>query len=110
VSGSFTSSIKTKSGTLVPKNSPSTTGNLSLHSGARIELRHSVDSLSICGNVSLIGNLDIIAAPGLTPGSTDTTLNKTNNGAISYIWTISYTGGDGNDVTLTATTMVKITC
>jgi autotransporter-associated beta strand protein len=124
VSGSFTSNITATSGTLVPNNAPSTTGNLSLNSGARLELRPNLDTISIGGSITLTGNLDIMAAPGLSPGSTYTILNKTSSGVISgtfagkpqgstfaasgYNWTISYTGGDGNDVTLTIPAMSPI--
>jgi autotransporter-associated beta strand protein len=124
VSGSFTSNITVNNSTLVPNNAPLTTGNLSLHSGARVEIRPSIDSLNIGGSITLTGNLDIIAAPGLTLGSTYTILNKTSTGAIigtftgkpqgstftasGYNWTISYTGGDGNDVTLTISAMSPI--
>ncbi|MFZ4766941.1 MAG: hypothetical protein ACOYMN_18465, partial [Roseimicrobium sp.] len=75
------------------------------------------DQLTTSGSVTLGGALDIIAAPGLVPGTNFTILNKTSAGAITgtftgkaqgstwqedgYLWQISYTGGDGNDVTVT---------
>lgn len=117
LSGSFTSSITANSGSLVPNSAPSTTGNLALNSGARFEVRPGTDSLTVGGSVTLSGNLDLLASPGIANGTTFTILNKTSSGAISgtfagkaqgstfsasgYSWLISYTGGDGNDVTVT---------
>ena len=117
LSGSFTSSITANSGSLVPNSAPSTTGSLALNSGARFEVRPGTDSLTVGGTVTLSGNLDLLASPGIANGTTFTILNKTSSGAISgtfagkaqgstfiasgYSWLISYTGGDGNDVTVT---------
>ena len=74
--------------------------------------------------MTLAGNLDIIASPGLPNGTSWTILNKTSAGAVSgtfaskpqgaafvasgYTWTINYTGGDGNDVVLTAQSLTAI--
>ena len=78
------------------------------------------DQLTVGGSVTLAGNLDILAAPGLPAGTTFTIVNKTSAGTVSgtfagkpqgsaftvggYVWLVSYTGGDGNDVTLTIAT------
>lgn len=123
LSGSLTSAITATTGTLAALGTPSTTGNISIASGGRYEVRPN-DSLTVGGNVTLSGNLDIIAAPGLATGSTFTILNKTSAGAVSgtfankpqgstfvasgYKWMINYTGGDGNDIVLTAQTLTPI--
>lgn len=117
VSGTFTSNITANGGTLVPNNTPATTGNLTLNSGANLEARPGTDTLTIGNNVTLAGNLNLIADPGIPTGTTFTIVNKTSAGAVSgtfaskpqgstfttsgYTWQISYTGGDGNDVTVT---------
>ena len=116
LSGSLTSAINATTGTLAALGTPNTTGNISIASGGRYEVRPN-DTLTVGGSVTLAGNIDIIAAPGLAAGTTFTILNKTSAGAISgtfagkpqgtifgasgYAWIISYTGGDGNDVTVT---------
>lgn len=127
LSGSLTSGITANSGTLAAIGAPSTTGNVAIPSGGRFEVRLNgptvgtqYDQLSVGGSVTLAGNLDILAAPGLAAGTSFTILNKTSAGAVSgtfagkpqgtifgasgYAWLISYTGGDGNDVTVTMQT------
>ncbi len=124
LSGSFTSAITATTGTLTAYGTPSTTSHLSINSGGRFEVQldgtavgTQYDQLTVGGSVTLAGALDIIAAPGLAAGSVFTIVNKTSAGAISgtfagkangswfsasgYVWQISYTGGDGNDITLT---------
>ena len=80
----------------------------------------SADRLNASGSVTLSGPLTISASAGIAPGTAFTILSKTSAGAISgtftgkpqgsafsasgYFWLISYTGGDGNDVTLTTAT------
>jgi autotransporter-associated beta strand protein len=123
LSGSLTSSVTATTGTLAAFGTPSTTGNISIASGGRYEVRPN-DTLTVGGNLTLSGNLDIIAAPGLATGSTFTILNKTSAGAVSgtfankpqgstfvasgYKWTINYTGGNGNDIVLTVQTLSPI--
>lgn len=74
--------------------------------------------LTVSGDVTLSGDLAIVASTNLPTGSTFVILNKASAGAITGTFTgrpqgsvvsvsgndfiISYTGGDGNDVTLTA--------
>lgn len=115
ISGTFASALTATTGILAPQGTPATTGNLTINSGGRLEIRPH-DSLTVGGTVTLAGALDIIAAPGLAAGTTFVILNKTSAGAISgtfagkpdgsvftvggYHWQISYTGGDGNDATL----------
>ncbi len=119
LSGNLTSGITANGGTLAAIGTPVTTGNLAIASGGRFEVRTN-DTLTVGGSVTLAGNLDILAAPGLAAGTTFTILNKTSAGAVSGTFTskpqgsvfaasgsyfaISYTGGDGNDVTLTTQT------
>jgi autotransporter-associated beta strand protein len=116
LSGSLTSAITATAGTLAAPGTPSTSGNVSIASGGRYEVRPN-DTLTVGGSVTLAGNLDIIAASGLPNGTSWRILNKTSAGAVSgtfaskpqgaifgasgYSWLISYTGGDGNDVTVT---------
>jgi autotransporter-associated beta strand protein len=82
------------------------------------------DRLTVGGSVTLAGALDVIAAPGLASGTTFTIVSKTTTGAVSGTFTgkpqgsifaangsyfaISYTGGDGNDVTLTTATAQQL--
>lgn len=114
LSGSLTSPVTATTGTLTVSGTPSTTGNVSINSGGRFE--SNLSTFTVGGNVTLSGALDITAAPGIASGTTFTILNKTSTGPISgtfsgkpqgnifaasgYTWQISYTGGDGNDVTL----------
>ena len=79
--------------------------------------------LTVSGTVGVNGAHDLIAAPGLTAGTPFTLLNKTSAGAITgtftgkpqnsvfaddgYNWIVSYTGGDGNDMTLTIATPIE---
>ena len=115
ITSTNTSSITATTGTLAPQGTPLTTENVTIASGGRYEVRPN-DTLTVGGSVTLAGNLDIAAEPGLTTGSTFTILNKTSSGAVSgifsgkpeaslftasgYDWIISYIGGDGNDITL----------
>ncbi len=119
LSGSLTSDITAATGTLAPQGTPATTGSLSINAAGRLEVRPG-DTLSVSGSVTLAGNFDIIASPGISPGSSFTILNKTSAGAIGgtfagksegsvfsasgYNWIISYIGGNGNDVVLTVAT------
>ncbi|MES2596860.1 MAG: autotransporter-associated beta strand repeat-containing protein [Verrucomicrobiota bacterium] len=130
LSGSLMSSITTNAATLAPQGSPSTTLNLTQMSGAT--LRHRLnggtvgtgyDQMTVGGTVTVAGNLDIIAAPGITAGSF-MLINKTSAGAISGTFTglaegavfaedghtfkITYAGGDGNDLVLMKLTPIQV--
>jgi autotransporter-associated beta strand protein len=116
LSGSLTSPVTATTGTLAPQGTPATTGSLSINSTGRLEVRPG-DTLTVGGTVTLGGNLDIIAPPGLATGTSYTILNKTSAGAVTgtfagkpqgstftasgYTWQISYLGGDGNDTVIT---------
>jgi fibronectin-binding autotransporter adhesin len=123
LTGSLASAIAVNGGIFAAQGAPSISGALNVTSGARFEIRvngstpgSQYDRLTASNSVTLAGNLDIIAGPGLPPGTSFTILNKTSAGAVSgtfaglpngshftaggYTWTIIYTGGDGNDVVL----------
>ena len=104
--------------TLENQGTISSTGSLAVNAGSvfRPKIAQSTPvALNVAGTVILAGALDTSAA-GLTPGATFTILNKTSAGAVNgifsgkpqgstftasgYLWSISYTGGDGNDVIL----------
>lgn len=77
----------------------------------------SADQLNASGSVTLSGPLTVSAPPELPAGTVFTIVNKSSAGAVSgnfagkpqsslftesgYAWIIRYTGGDGNDITLT---------
>lgn len=104
--------------TLAPQGTPSAGGSLTNNGTYRVRLNAgSNDSLTVGTNVTLGGTLDLVPAVGLSIGSSFTILTKTSAGAITstfssraqnstwtedgYLWQISYTAGDGNDVTVT---------
>ncbi len=120
LSGSLTSAVTATTGTFATAGStPSITGNLAVNSGGRFEAVPAA-TLSVQGTVTLAGALDVAAPPGLYQGSVFTILNKTTTGGITgtfaskpegstfsqggYLWQITYTGGDGNDIVLTIVT------
>jgi autotransporter-associated beta strand protein len=124
--GSLTSNISTSTDTLVIEGNASTTRKVTVTNGGTFEIAlqpPQLDQLSVGGTVTLGGTLDFIAAPGLTLGSDFIILNKTSAGAIvgifttlpqghvwqsqGYWWSISYTGGDGNDVVLHLLTPIE---
>lgn len=123
ISGTFTSNITASGGTLAVIGTPHTTGNLAVASGACLEVRPGADALAVGGAATLAGDLTVIAGPGIATGTSFTIVNKTGSGAVSgafsgkqqgsvfpasgYNWLISYTGGDGNDVTLTIATALQ---
>ena len=114
--GSLAGSLTTTTGTFAPQATPSIAGNLEISSGGNLEAAHDV-ILAAAGNVTLAGNLDLIAPTGLSVGASFTLVNKTSPGAItgtfagkpegavftaaSQNWQITYAGGDGNDVVVT---------
>jgi len=116
LSGSLAGPLTVFTGTLAPQGAPASSSNLNIQPNGRLEVRPG-DTLTIGGSVTLAGNLDVIAPPGLTPGTSYTILDKTSAGFISgsfsglpegstfsasgYNWLITYKGGDGNDLTLT---------
>jgi autotransporter-associated beta strand protein len=127
LSGSLASALTVNGGLFAPRGTPSVTGAVAVNAtsvfqvrlnGPTVGAQH--DQLTASGNVTLAGGLDLIPGPGLTGGSTFRILNKASAGSISgsfagrpagstfvedgYTWTISYTGGDGNDVTVTLAT------
>ena len=124
--GSLTSNISTSTDILAIEGNASTTGNVTVTSGGTFEIAlqtPQLDQLSVGGAVTLGGTLDFVAAQGLTLGSDFTILNKTSAGAIvgtftalpeghvwqsqGYWWSISYTGGDENDVVLHLLTPIE---
>jgi autotransporter-associated beta strand protein len=123
LTGSLASPVTATSGTLAPQGTPATTSSLAINSTGRLEVRPG-DTLTVGGTVTLAGNLDVIAPPGLAIGTSYTILNKSSAGAVGgtfagkpeagtftasgYTWRISYLGGDGNDVTLTIPNLTAI--
>ncbi|MBL9183247.1 MAG: autotransporter-associated beta strand repeat-containing protein [Verrucomicrobiaceae bacterium] len=125
LAGSLASPVTTNAAILAPQGTPSTSSSLMQTSAAT--LRHRIngpvagtdyDRLTVGGTVTLAGALDIIATPALSIGTSFTLINKTSAGAVSGTFTglaegatftedgnlfqITYQGGDGNDVVLTA--------
>ncbi len=117
--------VTISSGTLAVQGVTTINNNLTLQNSALLRVRinstnpgDGYDQLNVSGDVALQGDLAITAAPSLPAGASFTILNKTSAGPISGTFTgrpqgsvvivnnndfiISYTGGDGNDVTLTA--------
>jgi autotransporter-associated beta strand protein len=130
LAGSLTSNLTTNTAIFAPQGTPSTTANLTQTSAATFQIRlngstvgSGYDQLTAGGNVTLAGTLDLVCGANLTPGTVFTILNKTSTGAISgtflgrpqgsvwqedgYTWILSYTGGTGNDVTVTLATPVE---
>jgi autotransporter-associated beta strand protein len=116
LSGSLAGPLTVFTGTLAPQGSPSTSSSLNLQPNGRFEVLPG-DTLTVGSTVTLGGNLDIIAPPGLAIGTSYTILNKTSAGSVSgsftgkpagstftasgYTWQITYTGGTGNDIVIT---------
>lgn len=117
--------VTISSGTLAVHGVTAINSSLDLRSSALLQVRinstnpgDGYDQLNVSGDVALQGDLAINAASGLPAGASFTILNKTSAGPISGTFTgrpqgsvvivnnndfvISYTGGDGNDITLTA--------
>ena len=115
-------------GTLAPGTSVGTfsTAATTLTGTLAIEIASAVsaDRLNTSGSVTLSGALTVTAPAGLPAGTTFTILNKTSSGAINGAfagkpqdsvftaggnsWVISYTGGNGNDVTLAVATPLQV--
>lgn len=117
--------VTISSGTLAVQGVTTINNNLTLQNSALLRVRinstnpgDGYDQLNVSGDVALQGDLAITAAPSLPAGASFTILNKTSAGPISGTFAgrpqgsvvivnnndfiISYTGGDGNDITLTA--------
>jgi hypothetical protein len=117
--------VTISSGTLAVQGVTTINNNLTLQNSALLRVRinstnpgDGYDQLNVSGDVALQGDLAITAAASLPAGASFTILNKTSAGPISGTFAgrpqgsvvivnnndfiISYTGGDGNDVTLTA--------
>ena len=132
LSGTLSNHVTVAVGTLAPSGTPSVSGNLSLHSGGHFSVRINgpaagtqFDQLTVGGNVTLAGALDLQAGPNLPPGSEFTILNSTGTNAVSgtflgkannglftadgYIWRLAYDGGSGNDVVLSLISVSTIT-
>ncbi len=128
LSGSLTGALQTNNGfTLAPQGTPTVAGALTQSSSSALQVRLNsstvgtgYDQLNASGTVTLAGNLDLVCGANLAPGSTFIILNKSGASAISatfagkannstftddgYTFSISYTGGTGNDVVLTLIT------
>jgi autotransporter-associated beta strand protein len=116
LTGSLAGPLAVAHGTLAPQGHPISRSSLNLQPKGRFEARPG-DTLTLATNVTLAGQLDLVAPPGLPAGSRHTILRKSSAGAIrgtftgkpegaifpasGYQWRISYLGGDGNDVVLT---------
>ncbi len=129
LSGSLGSGVSVTGGTLAlgaDTGIRTVNGSLALNAGGTLRLRLNgpaagtqYDRLNLTA-ATLSGALDIIAAPGLAPGSTFTILDLSPGTAVAGTfaglpqnaefyedgqwWRISYTGGTGNDVVLTRLT------
>ncbi len=126
VSGTLTQpgTLTVQSGaTLENQGTISSTGSLAVNAGGvfRAKIAQSAPAaLNVAGTVTLSGALDISVVPGLTPGTTFTIVNNNGTAAVNgtfsgkpqgstftasgSLWSISYTGGSGNDVALTLAT------
>jgi autotransporter-associated beta strand protein len=93
------------------------------HAAGGILKLNTAASLTVAGEVSLSGTLDLSAPAGLAPGASFTVIGKTGAGDVSgqftglpegcvfqaagYDWHVGYTGGDGNDVVVTVATALQ---
>jgi autotransporter-associated beta strand protein len=129
LTGSLAGPLTATGGTFAPLGSPAVAGNLAINSAAKFRTRINgstpgteYDQLSAAANVTLAGTLELVSTPGLSPGTTFTLIQKSSPGAVSgtfsglpqnatfaqapnYVWQVSYTGGDGNDVVLSLAAM-----
>lgn len=124
LTGASTSNLTISQGTATLQNATTVTGNLDLHStgSLRVQLAGTGSTasgvLTVGGNVTLNGDLTVVPSSNLPAGATIVILNKTSAGSVNGTFigrpqgsvfsangrefVINYTGGDGNDVTLTA--------
>lgn len=129
LSGSLASQLTLNGGTLglgASTGNRTVSGNVTINPGAKLRVRINGptvgtqhDQLSLTGSLVLGGDLEVLATPGLTLGTTFRIVNCTSAAATvtgifsgkpanksfrsgGYSWLISYAGGTGNDVALTA--------
>ena len=119
VGGSLAGGVNVTNGTLAAAGEASVGGDLTLGPGGTYEARSNA-AVSVNGAISLSGNLSANFPRGILVGSSFVILRKTGAGplgstfsglaegqtftASGYDWTITYTGGDGNDVRITSLT------
>lgn len=134
LAGSLNSFLTVNNGTLglgANTGTRSVNASLTIQSAGTLRIRMQgptagtqYDRINSSGSVNLSGNLEVNASPNLPSGTTFTILGKSTAGAINGSFTgkpqgavfaangqyfaISYTGGDGNDVTLTKLTLTAI--
>ncbi|MGB7345432.1 MAG: hypothetical protein WBD20_14555, partial [Pirellulaceae bacterium] len=114
-------------GTIAPGNSPGiiNTGDFQLDAGSTLELElggttagTEYDQVNVTGTVTLGGNVEVTAFSAIAGGTTFIVINNDGADLVSGLingvaqggtlstsvgdFTVSYTGGDGNDVTLTS--------
>ncbi|MBE2286075.1 MAG: hypothetical protein IAE77_21650 [Prosthecobacter sp.] len=122
--GTLSRPLTISSGTVSLQNATTLNSSLQLQNNATLSVNlgngaaGSGGSITVAGDVVLSGNLAVAAPANLPVGSSFVILNKTSAGIIAGRFSgqpqgsiislsgndfvISYTGGDGNDVTLTA--------
>ncbi len=122
--GTLSLPLTISSGTVSLQNATTLNSSLQLQNNATLSVSlgngtaGSGGSITVAGDVVLSGNLAVAAPANLPVGSSFVILNKTSAGIIAGRFSgqpqgsiislsgndfvISYTGGDGNDVTLTA--------
>jgi len=124
LTGASTSNLTISQGTATLQNATTVTGNLDLQSTGSLRLQLAGTGstasgvLTVGGNVTLNGDLTVVPSSSVPAGATIVILNKTSAGSVNGTFigrpqgsvfsangrdfVINYTGGDGNDVTLTA--------
>lgn len=124
LTGAPTSNLTISQGTATLQNATTITGNLDLHSTGSLRVQvagmgsTSSGMLTVAGNVTLNGDLTVVPSSSVPAGATIVLVNKTSAGTVTGTFigrpqgsvfsangrefVINYTGGDGNDVTLTA--------
>ena len=124
LTGASTSNLTISQGTVSFQSATNVTGNLDLQStgSLRVQLAGTGSTasgvLTVGGNVTLNGDLTVVPSSSVPAGATIVILNKTSAGSVNGTFigrpqgsvfsangrdfVINYTGGDGNDVTLTA--------
>lgn len=120
--GNLSSALSVESGALSLSGNRSIAGAFTLESGG-VYMGQPNITLSVSGNVTVTGDLAINASPGIAAGTSWILLQKTTAGVISgnfsgkphgslfvdsgYLWSISYSGGDGNDIVVTTVQSVS---
>ena len=119
VGGSLAGSVNVTNGVLTASGEASVAGNLTIAAGGAFQARPNA-AISVNGALNLLGSLAVNFPRGILVGSQFVILRKAGVGAITgtfaglpegqtfsaagYNWSISYKGGDGNDVLLTSLT------